>query len=179
MRIYLRPAARRRRRLRSGRAVAQTGQFHQHRQVDPAITSTLALSMIEIAKLDGAPPNMSVRTITPRPASTACTPARMSRAWFPYRHQRQCTRSHLKGPTTCSNAARKAAANCPWVTRTRPMAGPSSSAIFIPWLFPPARPRAVGNRRHRRFGKFWMRTVTGNPRVINHFATVSATKTER
>ena len=33
----------------------------------PAITSTLASSMTEMARFDGVPPNMSVRTMTPSP----------------------------------------------------------------------------------------------------------------
>jgi hypothetical protein len=35
--------------------------------------------MIEIARFDGVPPNMSVRRITPEPSSTASTAATMSR----------------------------------------------------------------------------------------------------
>ena len=44
----------------------------------PAMTSMLPLSRIEIARFEGVPPNMSVSTMTPRPASVACTLSRMS-----------------------------------------------------------------------------------------------------
>src|SRR5258708_3350336 len=48
-------------------------------RLTPAITSTLALSMIEIARLDGVPPNMSVSSTTPSPESTSATRSRISR----------------------------------------------------------------------------------------------------
>src|SRR5208282_5887127 len=47
-------------------------------RLTPAMTSTFALSMIEMARLDGVPPNMSVSSTTPWPASTSSTERRMS-----------------------------------------------------------------------------------------------------
>src|SRR5690606_12781872 len=89
----------------------------------PAITSTLALPMTDMARLDGVPPNMSVRMMTPEPSLTALTASTMS--------LRRCSMSssgpiHMDftaswGPTTCSVAAMNSPARRPWVTRTIPI----------------------------------------------------------
>ena len=52
-------------------------QLDQHRQVDAGETSTLALSMIDMARLDGVPPNMSVSRTTPLPSSALATHSRI------------------------------------------------------------------------------------------------------
>src|SRR6185312_8640429 len=44
----------------------------------PAITSILLLSMTEMARFDGVPPNISVSNTTPEPSSTSDTAVRMS-----------------------------------------------------------------------------------------------------
>lgn len=44
---------------------AQRGQFYQHRQVNAGDDFHFARSMIEMARLDGVPPNMSVSTMAP------------------------------------------------------------------------------------------------------------------
>src|SRR5262249_23451237 len=72
----------------------------------PASTSTLGRPITEIARLEGVPPNMSVRIATPSPLSTRLTASMMS--------LRRCSTSSsgpivtasicFWGPTTCSNA---------------------------------------------------------------------------
>src|SRR5439155_15637247 len=89
----------------------------------PANTSTLGWLITEIDRLDGVPPNMSVRITTPSPLSTCLTASMMSR-------RRRSTSSSGPivtasiwscGPTTCSSAARNSTASRPWVTRTIPI----------------------------------------------------------
>src|SRR5262249_26875560 len=72
--MYLRPASRAEATASGSFSVLRTlaslisiGRFM------PAITSIFARSMIEIARLDGVPPNMSVSTTTPEPSSTPPT----------------------------------------------------------------------------------------------------------
>src|SRR5690606_31092693 len=94
----------------------------------PAMTSTRPASITEMARFDGVPPNMSVRTMTPAPRSARATASAMSR--------RRCsisssapmaTVSKLScGPTTCSSALRNSSASRPCVTSTSP--------IIIRWL---------------------------------------------
>src|SRR5208282_3942187 len=88
-----------------------------------AMTSILEPFIIEIARLEGVPPNISVSTTTPGPLSTLVTAETIS--W------RRCSILSsgptaivsicFCGPTTCSNAARNSAARRPWVTRTIPI----------------------------------------------------------
>src|SRR5262245_41184826 len=89
----------------------------------PASTSTCGRPITEIERLDGVPPNMSVRMATPSPLSTRFTASMMSR--------RRCSGSSSGpmvtasiccwGPTTCSSAERNSTASRPWVTRTKPI----------------------------------------------------------
>src|SRR5579883_1224419 len=89
----------------------------------PASTSTFGRLMQEIVKLDGVPPNMSVRIATPSPLSTRLTASMISR--------RRCSTSSSGpivtasicccGPTTCSKAERNSTASRPCVTSTSPI----------------------------------------------------------
>src|SRR3974390_2304573 len=97
----------------------------------PASTSTLGWLMTEIARLDGVPPNMSVRMATPSPVSTRLTASRM--------FLRHCSTSSSGpmvtasiwrwGPTTCSSAERKSMARRPRGTTTRPISPNSPRAL--------------------------------------------------
>src|SRR3954471_20449387 len=51
-------------------------------RLTPASTSMRACSMIEMARVDGVPPNMSVSTITPSPVSQALALSRISARRF-------------------------------------------------------------------------------------------------
>src|SRR6202162_4071194 len=86
-------------------------------------TSTLGASMHEIARLEGVPPNMSVRMATPLPESALCTASRMSsRRRSMLSSGPMVTVSICRcGPTTCSRAARNSTARRPWVTMTMPI----------------------------------------------------------
>ena len=89
----------------------------------PAITSTRPVSSNEIARLDGVPPNRSVRMIAPWPWSTVRMASAIS--------ARRCSISSLGPiqivatpsclPTTCSIASMKWSARRPWVTRIMPI----------------------------------------------------------
>src|SRR5262245_1964716 len=89
----------------------------------PASTSTCGRLITEMARLEGVPPNMSVRMATPWPLSTRLTASMMS--------LRRCSTSSSGpmvtasicccGPTTCSSAERNSTASRPCVTRTRPI----------------------------------------------------------
>ncbi len=57
----------------SGSVFRALASFMSIGRLTPAMTSILALSMIEIARFDGVPPNMSVSTTTPSPPSTLAT----------------------------------------------------------------------------------------------------------
>src|SRR6185312_9589902 len=101
-------------------------------RLTPAMTSTLALSMIEMARLEGVPPNMSVSTTTPWPSSTLATLSRMSWRRFSISSsgQMQTAMQFFCGPTTCSSASTNSAASRPWVTSTRPIiACPRSASV--------------------------------------------------
>src|SRR6267154_301391 len=88
-----------------------------------ASTATCGRPITEIERLDGVPPNMSVRMATPSPLSTRFTASMMSR--------RRCSGSSSGpmvtasiccwGPTTCSSAERNSTASRPWVTSTKPI----------------------------------------------------------
>src|SRR3984957_19214508 len=92
-------------------------------RLTPAMTSTLALSMIEIARFEGVPPNMSVSSTTPFPALTSSTERRMScrRRSMSSSGPMQTAAMLRCGPTTCSSAEMNSAAKRPWVTRTIPI----------------------------------------------------------
>src|SRR3984885_13250070 len=98
----------------------------------PASTSTFGRLMQEIARLDGVPPNMSVRIATPSPLSTRLTASIMS-----LRHKSESSSAPIVtasicfcGPMTCSSAALNSSARRPWVTSTRPIIGNSSRVLF-------------------------------------------------
>src|SRR5437764_9983304 len=87
--------------------------------------------MQEIARLDGVPPNMSVRIATPSPLSTRLTASIMSL------RQRSASSSApivtdsicFCGPITCSSAALNSSARRPWVTSTIPIIEDSSCRL--------------------------------------------------
>src|SRR3954466_5890379 len=98
----------------------------------PASTSTFGRLMQEIARLEGVPPNMSVRIATPSPLSTRLTASIMS-----LRHRSESSSAPIViasicfcGPITCSSAALNSSARRPWVTSTRPIIGNSSRVLF-------------------------------------------------
>src|SRR5690606_12608069 len=82
-------------------------------RLTPAITSTLPERMMEIARFEGVPPNMSVRMMTPWPVSARLTASMMSRRRFsmsssaPIETVSKCS----CGPTTCSTACRNSSAS--------------------------------------------------------------------
>src|ERR1700730_19049 len=89
----------------------------------PARTSTFGRPITDMARLEGVPPNMSVKMATPWPLSTRLTASMMS--------LRRCSTSSsgpmvtasiwVCGPTTCSRADRNSTARRPCVTRTSPI----------------------------------------------------------
>src|SRR5438874_1537664 len=98
----------------------------------PASTSTLGRLMQEIARLEGVPPNMSVRIATPSPLSTRFTASMIS-----LRHRSESSSAPIVmasicfcGPMTCSSAALNSSARRPWVTSIRPIIGNSSRVLF-------------------------------------------------
>src|SRR6476661_3999497 len=98
----------------------------------PASTSTFGRLMHEIARLEGVPPNMSVRMATPSPESTRLTASMMS-----LRHKSESSSAPIVtasicfcGPMTCSSAALNSSARRPWVTSTRPIIGNSSWVLW-------------------------------------------------
>src|ERR1700730_17452757 len=92
-------------------------------RVMPASTSTLGRLITEMARLEGGPPNMSVRKAQPSPLSTRLTASTMSlRHCSPLSSGPMVTDTIWDcGPTTCSRAARNSTASRPWVTITRPI----------------------------------------------------------
>src|SRR4051794_33633850 len=119
----------------------------------PASTSTFGRLMQEIARLEGVPPNISVRMATPSPLSTRFTASIMS-----LRHRSESSSAPIVtasicfcGPMTCSSAALDSSARRPWVTSTRPIIGNSSRVLFgAPHeraTLTIQRPRARGDRR--------------------------------
>src|SRR5690606_37458215 len=95
----------------------------------PAITSTFAFSITEMARLDGVPPNMSVSRITPDPVSTSSMAFRISwrRCSISSSGPMEMARTCVCGPTTCSVALTNSSANRPWVTSTIPIISPPLS----------------------------------------------------
>src|SRR6184192_1234996 len=99
----------------------------------PASTSTLGRLMQEIARLEGVPPNMSVRMATPSPLSTRLTASMMS-----LRHKSESSSAPIViasicfcGPITCSSAALNSSARRPWVTSTTPIIENSSRVLLV------------------------------------------------
>ncbi len=134
----------------------------------PASTSTLGRLMQEIARLEGVPPNMSVRMATPSPLSTRFTASMIS-----LRHKSESSSAPIViasicfcGPMTCSSAALNSSARRPWVTSTRPIIGNSSRVLFgAPHeraTLTIQRPRARGHLGYSP-GKRWQR---GEPAPI-------------
>src|SRR5262249_18493284 len=107
---------------RSSRTLAS---FTSMGRLMPASTSTFGRLMQDIARLDGVPPNMSVRIATPSAEWTRLT------AWMMSLRQRSASSSApiviasicFCGPMTCSSAALNSSARRPWVTSTRPIIG--------------------------------------------------------
>src|SRR5689334_8851429 len=116
--------------LSSGQSARTFASFTSIGRLIPATTSTFGRFITEIERLEGVPPNMSVRITTPSPRSARFTASMMSR--------RRCSTSSsgpmvtvsicFCSPTTCSNAARNSTASRPWVTRTRPIIGRSKNS---------------------------------------------------
>src|SRR5262249_2101524 len=107
----------------SGHSSLTLASFTSIGRLMPARTSTFGRPMTEMARLEGVPPNMSVRMATPSPLSTRLTASMMS--------LRLCRRPRsgpmvaasicLCGPPPCSRAERTPAARRPCVTSTRPI----------------------------------------------------------
>jgi ABC-type glutathione transport system ATPase component len=81
----------------------------------PARTSAPVSAITEMARFDGVPPNMSVRTMTPPPASTRRTASISSVRRASTSSSGPMDRDSICscGPTTCSRAARNSAAKPP------------------------------------------------------------------
>src|SRR3984957_6409848 len=99
----------------------------------PARTSTFGRLMQEIARLEGVPPNMSVRMATPSPLSTRLTASIIS-----LRHKSASSSAPIVtasicfcGPMTCSSAALNSSARRPWVTSTKPIIENSSRVLLV------------------------------------------------
>src|SRR5476649_2214715 len=80
--MYLRPASCARRTASVSGRVRTLASLTSIGRLTPARTSMRACSMIEIARLEGVPPNMSVSTITPSPVSQARARSRISARRF-------------------------------------------------------------------------------------------------
>src|SRR5918993_1000061 len=163
--MYLRPASWAMRTASAIGRVRTEASLTSIGRLTPASTSMRACSMIEMARLDGVPPNMSVRTITPSPVSQALALSRISARRFSMSSSApiQTANTHCCGPTTCSSAAMNSRARLPWVTSTMPI-------IRMLYPAPPASPAASASRCER---------VTERPAPRNHSASSSATATER
>src|SRR4029453_8082392 len=163
--MYLRPASWAMRTASAIGRVRTEASFTSIGRLTPASTSMRACSMIEIARLDGVPPNMSVSTITPSPVSQALALSRISARRFSMSSSApiQTANTHCCGPTTCSRAAMNSRARLPWVTSTMPI-------IRMLYPAPSASPAASAPRCER---------VTERPAPRNHSASSSATATER
>src|SRR5215831_13116552 len=116
---------------RSSRTLAS---FTSMGRLMPASTSTFGRLMQDIARLDGVPPNMSVRIATPSPESTRLTASMMS-----LRQRSESSSAPIViasicfcGPMTCSSAALNSSARRPWVTSTRPIIGNSGGCFDAP-----------------------------------------------
>src|SRR5829696_520322 len=163
--MYLRPASWAMRTASAIGRVRTEASLTSIGRLTPASTSMRACSMIEMARLEGVPPNMSVRTITPSPVSQALALSRISARRFSMSSSApiQTADTHCCGPTTCSKAAMNSRARLPWVTSTMPI-------IRMLYPAPPASPAASASRCER---------VTERPAPRNHSASSSATATER
>ena len=84
-------------------------------RLTPAMTSMCALSMMEIARFEGVPPNMSVSTITPSPSSTLAALSTISarRRSTSSSGPMQTAPMLAWAPTTCSSAAINSSASRP------------------------------------------------------------------
>ncbi len=89
----------------------------------PAITSTFCCSIMEMARLEGVPPNMSVSSTTPSPVSHCLIQASISDRRFSMSSSgsMQTVLTFRCAPTTCSMAERSSTARRPRVTRTMPI----------------------------------------------------------
>src|SRR5207302_976389 len=141
--MYLRPASWAMRTASAIGRLRTEASFTSIGRLTPASTSMRACSMIEMARFDGVPPNMSVRTITPSPVSQARARSRISLRRFSMSSSApiQTAEMHCCGPTTCSSAARNSRARLPWVTSTMPIIHPCPS--YSP---PPVPPRSEERR---------------------------------
>src|SRR5690349_14925482 len=173
--IYLRPASRAAATaartpitLRAPSSRISIGRF------TPAITSTFSPFIKEMARLEGVPPNRSVRMITPWPRSTFAMALAMSprRDSMSSSGPMQMASIASCGPTTCSIAVTNSAARRPWVTSTNP--------IIRSTRLPQALRRgsasivSLGGEARSRW-----RTFGEKPRVRNRSAISTAAATER
>src|SRR5882672_12566829 len=140
--MYLRPASWAMRTASAIGRLRTEASFTSIGRLTPASTSMRACSMIEMARFDGVPPNMSVRTITPSPLSHDRALSRISARRFSMSSSApmHTVETHCCGPTTCSSAARNSRARLPWVTSTIPIIRPP------PRRQPPRLPRRPGAR---------------------------------
>src|SRR6185312_3072240 len=116
----------------SGRSSRTFASLTSMGRLMPASTSTWGRLMHEMARLEGVPPNMSVRMATPSPESTRLTASMMS-----LRHRSESSSAPIViasicfcGPITCSSAALNSSARRPWVTSTRPIIENSSRVLW-------------------------------------------------
>src|SRR3954447_4251388 len=116
----------------SGRSSRTLASLTSMGRLIPASTSTLGRLMQEIARLEGVPPNISVRMATPSPLST-----RLTASMILLRHKSESSSAPIVtasicfcGPMTCSSAALNSSARRPWVTSTSPIIGNSSRVLF-------------------------------------------------
>src|SRR6195256_2127875 len=116
--MYLRPASWAMRTASAIGRLRTEASFTSIGRVKPARTSIRACSMIEIARLEGVPPNMSGSTITPSPLSHARALSRISARRFSMSSSApmHTVETHCCGPTTCSSAAKNSRAKLPGVT---------------------------------------------------------------
>jgi hypothetical protein len=89
----------------------------------PAMTSVLPVLSSEMARLDGVPPNRSVRITAPDPVSTRLIALAISRrrASMSSFGPMQTVATSACSPTTCSIAWTNSSASRPCVTRIMPI----------------------------------------------------------
>ena len=106
-------------------------------RLTPAITSIGTLTIIEIARFEGVPPNMSVRTTTPAPSFTFSTLLSISLLHLSISSSgpMQTEAIFFWDPTTCSNALINSSASRPCVTSTRPIISSSFNKSGVPKTF--------------------------------------------
>src|SRR6185312_5952533 len=138
--MYLRPASCAMRTASAIGRLRTEASFTSIGRLTPASTSIRACSMMEMARLDGVPPNMSVSTMTPSPVSQARARSRISLRLFSMSSSApmHTAEMHCCGPTTCSSAARNSRARLPCVTSTMPIIHPCPNHSV--------RPRPPGSR---------------------------------